>query len=234
MNLLVSDYDGTLNPSSLNKIVRSHFVLDMNIRYIKKLDLNSHFMLSTGRNYTSIKKEIDKYGIPYDYLSCNDGATLFNRDGQLIFSNHIDNDLVVRLINELKEIGINNLEFHDDMGKTNNSKDIIEIGFFADKNKLELVKSAIHKYDDISLMCFKGINFIETTGGKSRTINRLNDIIKYDNIYTIGDSNNDIEMLTEFNGYKLFTCSTCLYFKGIKTTSSVKSLIKKIPIYTTK
>ena len=41
-------------------------------------------MLNTGRDYNSIKEEVDKNHIPYNYLACNDGTILLDENDKLV------------------------------------------------------------------------------------------------------------------------------------------------------
>ena len=52
--------------------------------------------------------------------------------------------------------------------------------------------------------------------------------IKEDDVITVGDNRNDLEMLTRYDGYKILTSYSCLYAKGIKTTREVHTLVKKM------
>lgn len=80
--LLVSDYDMTL------KVIydfKNDFLIKANIEAIRELINNGHiFMLNTGRDYNSIKEEVDKNHIPYNYLACNDGTILLDENDKLI------------------------------------------------------------------------------------------------------------------------------------------------------
>ena len=86
--LLVSDYDGTFYSDLRN--------LKINIKAIEKFrKAGNLFAISTGRAYDSIKKECKKHNIPYDYLFCNDGAVLFNKDDGLIYAKEFPRELLV-------------------------------------------------------------------------------------------------------------------------------------------
>src|SRR5574344_1034320 len=96
MKLLVSDYDGTLKPDIKN--------LYLNIEAIKRFkEKGNTFMISTGRSFVSIKKEITKYNIPYDFLSCNDGAILFDNNDNILYKNIIEKELLILLLEQLKQ-----------------------------------------------------------------------------------------------------------------------------------
>ncbi len=80
--LLVSDYDMTL------KVLydfKNDFIIKANIEAIKELMSDGNiFMLNTGRDYNSIKEEVIKNHIPYNYLACNDGTILLDEHDGLV------------------------------------------------------------------------------------------------------------------------------------------------------
>ena len=231
MKLLVSDYDGTFNPDDKKKKY-----LYENIEAIKELMANGHkFMLSTGRNFYSIKEQIDRYHIPYNYLSCNDGAVLFDQDDNVLDTSYLNNDDVISILTELKGNNIGkDIYTYDYKGQNISGDQIIEIGifyslkpkeFFTTKERLiELMR----RYPHLSLTTFPGAAFIENPGGKSRTIKFLESKEVFEHIVTVGDNKNDLEMIIDYQGYKIISSYPCMYFKNIKTTTSVKKLVKKM------
>lgn len=96
MILLASDYDNTLNAFDLDLYINIFYLED----FIKKGNL---FLLNTGRPYKSIKREINKYKIPYNYLSCNDGNILFDNNSNVLYNSNLDYNLFLELEN-LKKI----------------------------------------------------------------------------------------------------------------------------------
>ena len=108
MKLLVSDYDLTFN------------VLDYDVRFnVKAIDRfrknGNLFFLNTGRSFESIKKEVLKYHINYDYLGCCDGNLVLNKNGDIIYCNNLSRMIfyqIDKLSDEfnfnLKEITYNN------------------------------------------------------------------------------------------------------------------------------
>ena len=92
MKFLVSDYDGTLKSDIYN--------LKINISAINEFrKKGNHFAIATGRNYESIKNEINKYNIKYDYLITNDGAITFDRFDNILNVEMIDSLLLKELCN---------------------------------------------------------------------------------------------------------------------------------------
>ena len=87
--LLVSDYDMTLR---VIYDFENDLILNANLKALHGfIDRGNTFLLNTGRNYYSIKHEIEKYHIPYHYLACNGGAILLNGDGSLLKCYNMDN-----------------------------------------------------------------------------------------------------------------------------------------------
>ena len=86
--VLVVDYDRTLfinNSDMLN-----------NINSINKFRENGNiFIIATGRTYNSLKKEIDKYNIEYDYLILNHGSLVIKKDKSTLFHYKIDKNILI-------------------------------------------------------------------------------------------------------------------------------------------
>ena len=113
MKLLVSDYDGTFNEDkNISKI-------NSNIDAVKRfMDNGNLFAFATGRSFDSIKGETSRYKIPYDYLICNNGSAIFDRDDNLIFQNTILIDTVKKTLRYLNKFGfIKSIELKDAYGR---------------------------------------------------------------------------------------------------------------------
>ena len=94
--VLVVDYDRTLfinNSDMLN-----------NINSINKFRENGNiFIIATGRTYNSLKKEIDKYNIEYDYLILNHGSLVIKKDKSTLFHYKIDKNILFDITNYLSK-----------------------------------------------------------------------------------------------------------------------------------
>ena len=86
--VLVVDYDRTL--------YINHNDMLNNIKAIDKFRSKGNiFIIATGRTYDSLKNEIDKYGINYDYLILNHGALVIKKDNTPLFHYKLNrNDLL--------------------------------------------------------------------------------------------------------------------------------------------
>ena len=78
VKILVADYDNTFYTDE-NQLYK-------NIECIREFQNNGNlFVISTSRSWKSMKKEIDTYKIPFDYLCCNTGGSIFDHDGDLLY-----------------------------------------------------------------------------------------------------------------------------------------------------
>lgn len=230
MKMLVSDYDGTFLPEpndtkNINK----------NIQSISEFRKNGNiFVMSTGRPFKSIKKEIDKHGIEFDYLCCQDGAAIFNGNFELMHANYLTKDQITSIINVLKSHNtIEKYKAYTPICETEELENIIELEI--KKNKLvayKQIKAELEQIDGVQAFKLFNYIFIKTKCSKSKGIETLMELIEEDiereSVYTIGDNSNDLDMLQVFNGYKMLTSYPNLYFKGLKTTTNVHRLVKKI------
>lgn len=221
MKLLVSDYDGTLNP----------YIGDIqsNLNEIKKFcDRGNIFMISTGRSFESIKKEINKHNIKYDYLSCNDGSVLFDKYDNLLYVQYLNIKLLNKLVEDINSIDIiKKYNKYGIYGKIENGDTVeleLKVPFLNIKPAIELLE----EYPCFAHDIYPGRIYIKKHGGKSKTINYLLKKHNIQDVYTVGDSTNDIEMLREFKGFKMYTGTINLIKNDIKPIISVKSLVKKI------
>lgn len=99
MKFVVSDLDGTL-------LYSRNVVSDYTINTIKKLvDSSVNFAIATGRGQQGVQNTLQQLGIT-PYLICNNGANIYNPQGECIFEERIPKDIAISI---LKEIRANNL-----------------------------------------------------------------------------------------------------------------------------
>lgn len=226
MFLLATDYDGTLYTDYNN--------LKINIKYINDFMNNGNkFMIVTGRSFTSIKKEIDRYNIKYDYLSCNNGLITFDNKDNVINSSILDiGDLeyiyyLLENFSDSKEIKLYNF-----YGESYSFRDILEVyAKFKSITSLKQFKQYM-KTNLPNIKCYQTFNklFISNNITKADAVSfiqKLNNM-DTDNVYTVGDNSNDIEMLRKFNGNKMLFSYPSLWKEKIPTINEVHTLVKKI------
>lgn len=223
MILLASDYDNTLNTFKLD--------LKINIYYLKKFIKEGNiFLLNTGRPYKSIKREIREYNIPYNYLSCNDGNILFNNSDSILYASNIS-DYIYKDLKQLEDkfkMKIEQIKFLDNVLEFE-----LIISSLNDIFLVELEKIMI-KYD-LCAKFFKAfgeyhIYVYQNRINKSTPIEYLKAKYKIasDNIYTVGDHINDLEMIRDYNGYAMKWARPEIKKVASNSCFMVASLIKKI------
>lgn len=230
--VLVVDYDRTLfinNDDMLN-----------NINSINKFRENGNiFIIATGRTYNSLKKEIDKYNIEYDYLILNHGSLVIKKDKSTLFHYKIDKNILFDITNYLSKYKPKSVMYSYYTEDTNdiNNPDIskITIGFQKDietfkKIMMDIVKKYNNKLNIYFTQNYE-IEIISKETNKSRAIDLLmkKANFKKENIYTIGDSYTDIDMINDYNGSCMEKSIDILKNnKNIKKYSSVSVLINDI------
>ena len=230
--ILISDYDGTF--------YQNYIDIKKNIDKVNEFrTLDNLFVLATGRSYVDLKQKIDKYEIPYDYLILNHGALLLSKDLEIIKVFTLDKELVDSI-----------LEY------ANNDKDIYDVILISafDKNvtdTLNIVKIMLklYSYDkalevknyiDKSYTNIKSyfisednhylVEVVSSEASKSLMIDKILDkegIVK-NNVYTIGDGINDIDMIKKYNGYRVENSCEELNSITNRVIDKVSDLISRI------
>ena len=93
--IIVSDYDQTfyLNDEDIekNKIAVSKFKEKENI-----------FVIATGRSYLDFHNKVDLYKFDYDYVIINHGATILDKEDNVIVNFSINNKIINNIKNDLQ------------------------------------------------------------------------------------------------------------------------------------
>ena len=221
--LLVSDYDNTLFTDE-KQILKS-------IENIKKFQEDGNiFVISTSRSWKSIKKEIDKYKIPFDYLCCNTGGTIFNNKGDNLFIGNISDTTINKVENILSKVNTRNIsitrygiykEYEEKINKIlgykiKGNKDIEKI-----KEELEIKLS---NEFEIILKNEKNCNKLFLNyklNTKENGIDRLIKLLPKSDykVITVGDDDVDFNMLKKYNGYRMLNSSKLLIDNINKTVN---------------
>lgn len=214
MKLFITDYDGTLYIDD-SKIKENN-------KKLKKLQGNDFkIIISTGRSYPSIKNQVDIHNIPYDYLSCADGSIIYDKDGNILKLYCMNADIIKPFQDFYKNLNYEEIQFsypegysnllHDDNSKLlginiclstiNYTKEIVN-DFLDMSKKYPNYNFLNYMHPNFSYLCIKprGVT-------KSSTIKYLMeklDVINKD-VYVIGDSYNDYEMIRDYNGVAMNT-----------------------------
>ena len=222
MKCLISDFDGTFYDNNFINNLKSikEFIDDGNI-----------FVVATGRTFKNIKKKIVEVGIPYNYLICSDGASIFDSNDNVIYNKYLDNDLKEKLTLRFKNdkrVSLinydNNFELNGDV--TQDTSRIL-IKTYKKTDYIQIIDEL--KKDYPYLKIYKSPNWINISiETKDVAITYLEKIIQIDKIYVVGDSYNDIEMISKYDGYIMAnnTLDNDYNYKRVDTIEKLIDVIK--------
>ena len=230
--ILISDYDCTFYKNDRD--------IKKNIDKVNEFrTLDNLFVLATGRSYVDLKQKIDKYEIPYDYLILNHGALLLSKDLEIIKVFTLDKELVDSIL----EYANNDKDIYDVIlisafdKNVKDTSNIVKIMLkLYNYDKALEVKNYIDKsYTNIrSYLVSDGEHYlfevVSSKASKSLMIDKILDkeeIVKK-NVYIIGDGINDIDMIRDYNGYRVRNSCKELVSVTDRVIDNVSDLISRI------
>lgn len=213
--IVFSDYDGTIYITEKD--------MEKNVKSIEEYRyLGGKFVIVTGRSKSSVRKVIEKYNIPYDYVISNNGAIIFDNAGNKIYEQSISIDVSSKIINYLKSI--ENIEiyyYNEDDTVEDENLELLKIRVKTNdtniandiENKINsLFKNEVIAHATFPAMYYNDINYslvdiVSVKAGKEKSLKRLLEILDIQNeqVVTVGDGRNDIAMIKEYNGYSMVT-----------------------------
>ena len=137
MKILFSDYDQTFYVNDID--------IEKNKKAISKFRKNNNlFIFATGRSHVDFMNIVNKYQLEYDYVILNHGATILDKNDNVLFNNSIDSNIINNIVNDLDiSNSINHFFCNIENSRCSiNDLDITKINVkYADKNKaLEIKK----------------------------------------------------------------------------------------------
>ncbi|MGL4999659.1 Cof-type HAD-IIB family hydrolase [Cetobacterium sp.] len=140
--LIISDLDGTLVNS--NKEV-SHYTKKI-VHLLKKMGI--HFIIATGRNLSGAKLIYDELNLNSEIV-CNNGSTIYNNKGELIFQRILDKNIVKNIfeksiVEECTFFGTYGSQVYIGEGSLKTVNDFIEHPL---QNPIELNKENISSFN---------------------------------------------------------------------------------------
>ena len=236
MKLFVTDYDGTLFVDEIS--------IKENIKYLKKLQENNiKVIINTGRSYPSIKNQLNLYGVPYDYIICADGSVLYDNNDNILKLYEMDTKIIEPYKKFYQEINYEEIQFAYKEGYSNiltSTRGLLGINVcITTKNYTKELEKKIFNmnelYPDYSFFGYSHPEFsflcVKPKGITKASIitylmNEYN--INKKDIYVIGDSDNDYEMIKEFNGVAVTLSYPKILEISKRTYASVADYIKDI------
>lgn len=208
MKLFITDFDGTLYTDDSNIKINRRKILELH-------KLGFIIIISTGRCFESIKKQVKKYDLYYDYLHCADGSIIYDNNDKLIKFSEIEHDIIVKIISLKEKYNVEDLQIsypreykniynkHDKIAGINMvvkseliEKELID-EFFKLKENYPNYNFLFYDHGDYAYFCIK-----KKDVSKAYAIKYMQELfnIKKEDIYVIGDSYNDLEMIEKYNG----------------------------------
>lgn len=198
MKFIASDFDNTIY------FLDDEITTKENVTSIRDfIGKGNSFCIVSGRNYTDIKVLLNELDIPYTYLICEDGAKIFNSVDQCLDTTYLEKDEIEEIIKILDE---EEYDYYLDDGynKTENLDDTVKIVINCkDREEAEKIEKNIKDRIDIHIYASRThVNIIHKTVNKKYGLEKLFYIedLDFNDLYVIGDNDNDYEMLKKFKG----------------------------------
>lgn len=217
-NIFASDYDGTL--------FKDFIIRDEDIEAIKKFrSLGHKFGIVTGRSINSILDEVQSYNIPVDFLVGVNGGIVLDHEMKEVNAHKMDESVteeLLKCIDEygVKSYGVNDGYYHtrvlyEDIKAGENLEDFekvlangisgMYIATHGPEDSIELANIINERFKENEVRCFANESYVDVGTIHNSKTTGIEDIIKNYNytgqVFSVGDSYNDIPMLKDFNGY---------------------------------
>ncbi len=242
--ILFSDFDRTLffrdEPEKTNT----------NIEAIRKWKNAGHdFCIATGRSYPSVTEETPAMKELCDYYIVDCGSILLDRSANILRSTSFEPEIVSRMLKTFEYFPETPFVVYFTQNSEEYSRpdaDITKLQFWFKDTRL--IPVATNALSLLPVFAFYSISspdrpieaghrgFVEVspkTAGKSDAINYLVQTRNYQpaNIITVGDSENDISMINDYNGYMVKGSIIDQSGGNFKSTPSVAELVKSLLQY---
>lgn len=225
--LIVSDYDGVFNTHS------SQETISRNIAAASLLENYKYtFMMATGRIFASIIDEYQKYNISTDFISCANGNVLFDKNWNLIYSKPLETVHFDELKNYYFAI--------DDMIQKNafsisSNEQVVEcVVAFKNLDDRKTVLRDILTKPLLTYYTEKNNKLIVHLYSKlNDKVDAITEVAKISNIphnaiFTIGNGDNDVEMIKHFNGYSIKEASLLATQHSLEQYDSFSDFVEDI------
>lgn len=225
--VLVSDYDDTfyLNDKDIekNKKAVEEFRKQKNI-----------FVIATGRSYFDFKNKVNLYNIKYDYVIINHGATILDKNDNILANFYINNEIIksikkdLKLDKSVKYFCCSKLESRVNFEYKNLTK--INVNYNLKEDAIvvnDMLNSKYFEYINSYQIGDKTIEITSSNTNKSVSLTALLSKLEIpkQNVYTIGNGSNDVKMIEDFNGYAIINSKDELKNVAKKEYKSVSDLI---------
>lgn len=229
MKVIVSDFDETFyNPSYAS--------YEENLLKIKEFTQKGNlFVIATGRNIETLKSDIIWENIPFSYLICNDGATIYNQNYELIKETTLKQKVISPIFHYFdrrKKFTEVWMDYHGEHTvDTSLPAHKIIVGYTDFKTAKQALDTICKKYPEVTgYLDERWIHFVDCHVDKGKAVQELSmqEGWSSDIIYAIGDSMNDLSLLTMFRGCTLKWAALDLKQVSIKIVDSFTAFVDMV------
>lgn len=242
--LLAVDYDGTLKQGDVDKPT---------IENIKAFRKQGHYFgIVTGRSYPSLKFDLEKYGIPYDFLVVSGGAHILVKNNSLILKCLTEQQVLditqSALVNHCEAMVASDgecfgrtvfyrraIDDHFDKYKDGSYQMMIDKGKiinlsirFIDEKTAEKIVDTWCEFGIYAFQNGTNIDVVAQGISKDEGILLLKKYLEFDQIFVVGDSYNDISMIKRFAGFAIVGSPIAVIEAASGIVGSVEELIDHI------
>lgn len=238
--ILFSDFDNTLFFRDDEQKTRK------NIEAIKKWrSANNQFCITTGRSYRSVTEHFPEIAEISDFFIVDSGSIILSKNGGLLKAFYFDPDVVAGIIDLSKtfpEVPVAYFYTPDSENADYKTENITKLRlWFKDTSLLADAAKQIEKSFPVFAFTLNAgmpshkaligrtgfVEIIPIGLGKSNAIRFLQQEknIPAEDVVVVGDGFNDFEMVRDFNGFVIKNSVLDNAYEGLKTTSSVSTLL---------
>lgn len=227
--LIVSDYDGTYKK---NDVIKGSEILENNDAVNNFINDNNIFMFATGRVFSSFYNEYVINNLFSDFISCANGNVIFNQNFDLIFFKTVKKDFLRSLKRYYKLI--DSLNLRNSYGEIDlNSVVELEI-VYKDLEAKKIILNYLHSnsifsyyHDPKNPLTVHIFNNDFDKVDSIYIVSNMNDVNRK-NIFTIGDGDNDVKMIKEFNGFSIKSAKSNLKSVSLDSYETVADFINAV------
>lgn len=225
MKILASDYDGTLKVDGVLSETTKQAIEQWRAA-------GNVFGIVTGRSTATIKEELKQQGLCVDFLVCNNGGVILDETLTILQLSLIDFEVASKILDELADVNCTGYVLNDgthrskkamnhvqdslhDAPSTISIEEILKhktiaqivVGFDEQEQANRLAQYMNAQFSE-EIEAFANVNCVDIVPKNCSKANGILYIAKregyaLDDIYTIGDSYNDLSMLEQFHGATL-------------------------------
>ena len=197
------------------------------------------FVLASNRSLGSLDRALPDWREYFDYLILDRGARIYNSDRKLLWSDTLSRDVIEQVLGVEKEKPAPTDSIYcnlDSDGYDSTPTKVMTKIYYHFRNQDEL-DSFWSKIAGIDAKMFSWhnsetdfcIEITPSTAEKAVAIDVLSKLARFESdVTTVGDGDNDYEMLVRFGGYAIVGSRVAEHHPELPTVASVASLFQEM------